>query len=103
VEDENSWHLDKKVPITLIGAIVLQTFCFGYWAATLTTRVGYLESNAPSAIAEFAKLELARENSNLALQQLQSDVKILQGDATTLLDLARKNENRNTIKDQADK
>jgi hypothetical protein len=93
--DETAWHLDKKIPISLIGAIAVQTFGFGFWAATLNARVGYLEQNAPSNIAEFAKLESARENTNLALNTLQSDVK-------ALLELARRNETRNVVKDNAD-
>ena len=92
--DDTTWHLDKKVPISLIGAIVLQTFGFGFWAATLNARVGYLEQNGPSNIAEFAKLEAARESTNLSLNTLQGDVK-------SLLELARRNETRNVLKDQA--
>ena len=92
--DENAWHLDKKIPISLIGAIVLQTFGFGFWAATLNARVGYLEQNAPGNVAEFAKLEAARETANLALNTLQDNVR-------SLLALAQRNETRNVMKDQA--
>ena len=94
--DESQWHWDKKVPISLIGAIVFQTFGFGFWAATLNARVGFLEQSAPNINAEFAKLETAREANNLALNTLSGDVK-------SLLELARRNDSRNVIKDQADK
>ena len=40
---EESWHLDKKVPIALIFAILLQTVAFAWWGATLTARVDFLE------------------------------------------------------------
>lgn len=36
--EDNKWHLDKKVPITLIGAIVAQSFVFGWYAATQSAR-----------------------------------------------------------------
>jgi hypothetical protein len=96
VADESSWHLDKKVPITLIGAILIQTFVLGAWTASISSRVGYLESGQPSTIAEFAKLETARESTNLSLNTLQGDVK-------SLLELARRNESRNVLKDQVEK
>tara|TARA_R110000803_G_scaffold76565_1_gene141229 strand:- start:2465 stop:2806 length:342 start_codon:yes stop_codon:yes gene_type:complete len=32
---DDGWHLDKKVPLGLIGAVLLQSFIFGVWAATL--------------------------------------------------------------------
>jgi len=92
--DDNAWHLDKKVPITLIGAILAQTFGFGVWAATLNARINDLERETPSNTAEFAKLELARETTNLSLNTLQGDVK-------SLLELARRNDNRNVLKDNA--
>ncbi len=37
----NGWHLDKRVPITLIAAIFLQGVVFVYWGATLASQVGY--------------------------------------------------------------
>ena len=92
--EDTAWHLDKKVPITLIGTIIVQTFVLGFWTATINARVGYLEQNGPSNIAEFAKLEAARESTNLSLNTLEDNVK-------SLLELARRNETRNAIKDQS--
>lgn len=40
---ELHWHLDKKVPIALILAIIGQTFAFGWWAAAQSARVDALE------------------------------------------------------------
>jgi hypothetical protein len=31
-----NWHLDKKVPISLIGTLVVQTLVFVWWAASYT-------------------------------------------------------------------
>ena len=92
--EDTAWHLDKKVPITLILTIIVQTFVLGFWTASLNARIGYLEQNTPSNIAEFAKLEAARETTNLALNTLQDNVK-------SLLALAQRNETRNVMKDQA--
>lgn len=30
------WHLDKKVPITLLAGMVLQAMCFVWWASAYT-------------------------------------------------------------------
>lgn len=35
----SQWHLDKRVNISIIFAIVLQTFAGSYWVGTLATRV----------------------------------------------------------------
>lgn len=39
-----NWHLDKKVPIAIILAIVVQTSGLIWWAATLNSRVSSLEA-----------------------------------------------------------
>lgn len=36
---ESAWHLDKRVPITLIGTILIQTFVVGRWAAMVQRRI----------------------------------------------------------------
>ncbi len=38
-----NWHLDKKVPIAIILAIVVQTCALVWWAAKLDARVSTLE------------------------------------------------------------
>jgi hypothetical protein len=35
----NDWHLDKKVPIALIFALMVQMFAFGAWLSSLNTTV----------------------------------------------------------------
>ena len=36
---EDSWHLDKKVPIVFICALLFQTGSFIWWASSMNTRV----------------------------------------------------------------
>ena len=86
--EDGAWHLDKKVPISLIAAILVQTFGFGVWAENLNQRLSELERTSPNTTAEFAKLETAREITNLSLNTLQSDVK-------SVLELVRRNDTRN--------
>lgn len=36
---KEEWHLDKRVPITMIGAIVAQTFIIGWFVANMQAQV----------------------------------------------------------------
>lgn len=45
-EYSRHWHLDKRVPIALIFAILLQTAGLLIWGATLSERVSNLERRA---------------------------------------------------------
>ena len=64
----NEWTIDKKVPISIVAAILAQTFAFGWYASTLDGRLGVLERASPATLLEFSKLEEAREKSALVLQ-----------------------------------
>ena len=48
--EENAWHLDKKVPITMIAAFFCQTFVLVYfgtaWKADTDNRITNLEKAA---------------------------------------------------------
>lgn len=47
-QQDNHWHLDKKVPIALIVAILAQTGSFIWWGATISQRVSNLEAASDS-------------------------------------------------------
>lgn len=38
------WHLDKRIPLALIGAILVQTGAAFWWASSINERVASLES-----------------------------------------------------------
>jgi hypothetical protein len=38
------WHLDKKVPLALIFALVMQTAAFAMWVGSINSRVDALEN-----------------------------------------------------------
>lgn len=40
------WHLDKRVPLALIIALIAQTITFGMWVGSINTRVDQLEARA---------------------------------------------------------
>ena len=51
------WHLDKRVPISIIIAMVLQTAAILVWATRLDYRVGTLELNNTVQDIRILKLE----------------------------------------------
>jgi hypothetical protein len=71
------WHLDKRVPIALILALVMQTAGMVWWAAGLTHRVDQhareiaalaLEGRSYSAEAGRIREVLARLDERMAAQ-----------------------------------
>ena len=71
---ENSWHLDKRVPITLIAALVVQTGGFIYWAGQLSTRVGHLEetlARTENRGERISRLEAAVESVQRVLVRIE--------------------------------
>jgi hypothetical protein len=38
VDSAEHWHLDKRVPLSLLAAIMLQTAGFGWWAARVENK-----------------------------------------------------------------
>jgi hypothetical protein len=36
---ETSWHFDKRVPLAMLGALVLQTVSIAWWASGVTFRL----------------------------------------------------------------
>lgn len=81
--DERAWHLDKKVPIAIILTIMAQTFGLGWYASSISSRVTALEQASPTALAEFSKLETAREAANLSIARIETKM-------DSLLSIARR-------------
>lgn len=42
---DNAWHLDKKVPIALMLALILQTGSAFYWGGRVENRITNLETH----------------------------------------------------------
>jgi uncharacterized coiled-coil protein SlyX len=58
-EIPNSWHLDKRIPIALILAVLAQTSAGVWWAATIEHRV-------QSAEIRMTRLEVNEAKANEA-------------------------------------
>ncbi|MDE2103167.1 MAG: hypothetical protein KGL39_38330 [Patescibacteria group bacterium] len=44
IEGEKGWYLDRKVPVSIIAAIIFQTFGVIIWATRVDSRVSVLET-----------------------------------------------------------
>ena len=55
--DDGNWHLDKKVPISIIAALVLNASAGVWYAAKMDNRVGNLEGTT-------ARLETTQQESS---------------------------------------
>ena len=87
VNSDSQWHLDKRVPIALILALVLQSTTAVWWAAGLTSRVDRNQKMLEDYQANkerVTRLEVYQESILRELQGLRSDLK-------TLLQEERKN------------
>lgn len=95
--DKESWHLDKRVPISLIVTLLMQSVVLIWWASSLDARVSQLEktttaqANAQSiSSAQMALLSTELTKLTATLQyslQTQQEMKL---DLRALLDEARK-------------
>lgn len=65
--NDSNWHLDKKVPIAMIAAILFQTGGMVWWAASASERLNALERKA-DVVAPQAE-RLARVETKLETVQ----------------------------------
>lgn len=94
-DTQQSWHLSKSVPITLIGAILFQCGVFIWYASRAESRITYLEtklieiqqdisSRAPlrqETQNRLTRLETAKEDISRRLDRIESKIdRILEKD-----------------------
>lgn len=75
---DDSWHLDKKVPISLIVAIIMQTGGFFWWAATTSEKVSVLKDRldmiAPQA-DRLTRVEVNIESIKESLTEIKQSLR----------------------------
>ena len=86
---DNHWTLDKRVPLVLVLAIVLQTGGIVWWAATqnaataqnaedtaeLALRVERIELSAPTVSERLTRVETTLSIQTGVLQQILAEVR----------------------------
>ena len=66
---KEEWHLDKKVPLSLIAVLVFQTAGVLYWAATSSARLAALEDTTKAHLAMPAHLQQALNTAEMKTTQ----------------------------------
>ncbi len=70
-EVDNGWHLDKKVPISLILAIMVQTGMAVWWLAALESRVSVIENFATERAAVPSRLSTIEANQTWLMRSVE--------------------------------
>jgi hypothetical protein len=63
--DDNHWHLDRKVPIGIIFALVGQTLFFTYWGSTWKSET----DNRLNSLEKYQTDTTGQENRIVVLEQ----------------------------------
>lgn len=86
-DDGHQWHLDRKVPIAMILAIVIQTGAAVWWVASMTSRIDHLEIAAKSYDTRIAALSSERDGMRERLISMEVTLKFI---AESLLKIERR-------------
>jgi len=68
------WHLDKRVPIAMIFAIIIQTGGAFWWAANISNRVEQLEDDreaTKTAIKELTEVKVHLQYMQKSLESIE--------------------------------
>lgn len=71
--DDSAWHLDKRVPLALIFAIVVQTATIFWWASAISQRVAALEAER-AATADYQGRIVRLETQIAGLQETMNGI-----------------------------
>ena len=72
--EDNKWHLDKKVPVAMIIAIIFQTGIFVWWMASLAERVNSLERTRDASAPQgdrITRVEVRLENVQAGIEEIK--------------------------------
>ncbi len=70
-----AWHFDKRIPLAMIGAIVMQTGAVFWWASSINERVSVLESwhrDSKGIAADIAVVRSQVSDLKTALNRIES-------------------------------
>lgn len=87
--DDSRWHLDKKVPIALILALVGQTFAFGWWASAQSARIDMLEKEGARLERRVDTQERVTTNASDRLIRVEEKISAILELTRQLADQAR--------------
>ncbi len=65
------WHLDKKVPLSIICAILMQTAALIVWGSKLDNRVTAMEQNVTNHAATISSIKDTQSNISVGLARME--------------------------------
>lgn len=81
IDDDGKWHIDRKVPLALIGSMALfvatQTIAGVWWASSINTRLETLEARSTGADAALAALIAKNQDNDIAREKRISTVEAI--------------------------
>jgi TolA-binding protein len=80
----DDWHLDKRVPITLILALLAQTAGMVWWAASISGRVDVNSRDIQVAQTEMQIMRAAAQTQAVQLGRIEEQITGLRGDISRL-------------------
>jgi len=86
VQPLSSWHLDKRVPIALIAALIIQSLTAIWWAATVDSTVA---TNTAANIRQDVRIEGVRSvigQQAVQLGRIETNTEGLRVDVSRLID-----------------
>ena len=69
------WHLDKRVPIALIFAIVMQTGAAFWWASSISSRVEQIEMRFNRSVERSAATDRQVQVNDRSIGVMASELK----------------------------
>jgi TolA-binding protein len=84
VVSDTSWHLDKRVPISLILALLVQTAGMVWWAASLSGRVDVNARDIRATQSEMGVLRSSAQTQAVQLGRIEEQISGLRGDIARL-------------------
>lgn len=76
-DDDGAWHLDKKVPIAILAAIIMQGVVGVWWVSKLDSRVAHLEVTDSSSRVRLDRIEVDRTDALGRVIRLEEQVKAM--------------------------
>jgi Tfp pilus assembly protein PilO len=77
---QENWHLDKKVPIALIVALILQFGAWAWWTSKLDSRLTNIEEaqqHQKTHSERLVRLESSKEEVSRRLDKIEGKLDIL--------------------------
>jgi hypothetical protein len=86
-DEAGKWHLDRRVPITLILTIVIQTFSFVWFIGKMDSRIEHLETGS---VVQKERDNGQDTTAKEALANLRADIKEIDRKLDRLIERGQK-------------